>query len=268
MSTEAITEPESGRDDGYEQNLRPEAGEMGTETEETVAPPVGWLPDADAETTKYLASRGWDKDPQGLLRSQREAEKALRAEQEARASMEEELAEYRDALLTNGQQQNGYGQQPDNDPFGIVAAATAYENGEINMAQFAQYQQAATLQAAQQIAQEIVGQQVAPLQTFQQTDVLQRTAAQMADQYPDFASLSDDVLSLIEQHPHLYGTADGMKAAYGLVRSERDASTARERRSAQAAETLDGGSRGNSAPDAAEAVRKQLRELGGPRDGF
>jgi len=264
MTTDAITEQAAGRDDGYEPPLRPEVGEMGDEPTVEDKPAVGWLPTADEDTTKYLGSRGWDKDPAGLVRSQREAEAALRREQEARASMEAELAEYRDLAQRVQQQQT----PQDEDPFGIVAAATAYENGEISMAQFAQYQQAATLSAAQQIADEIVGQRVQPLQTYQTTRTLQDTAAQMAETYTDFPELSERVLELIEKNPAKYGDEEGMRAAYGLVRSERDAAQARERRSASAAETLDGGSRGNSAPDAAEAVRAQLRNMGGPRDGF
>lgn len=270
MSTDVIEQGGAGPDDGFEPPIRPPAGDLGDEGEKKPeTPAVEWLPAAESETVKYLSSRGWDKDPSGLVKSQREAESALRREQEARAKIEEDLAEARMALQSNGAQGAGYGSEPGNDdPFGIVAAAEAYEGGQISMAQFAQHQTYATLQAAQQIAQEIVGQRVEPLQTFQASATMERTAAELADIYPDFADLSGDVLAMIEKHPETYGTAEGMRAAYGVVRGTRDAQQARERASATRAETLDTGSRGNGAVDAAEAVRKQLRDMGGPRDGL
>lgn len=262
MSTNA-TEDVTGRDDGYESPLRPEVGEMG---EEPAAdePAVGWLPDADEETVKYLSSRGWDKDPMGAIRSQKEAERKLRDEQNTRAKMESEMAEMREAFSAINQPQATVSE----DPFGIDAAADAYENGEIDFKTFQRYNAAATLQAAQQIAEEIVGQRVQPLQTYQTTRTLQETAAQMAETYSDFPELSEKVLEMIEKRPDIYGSEEGMKAAYGLVRSERDAEQARERRSAQDAETLDSGSRGSSAQDAAEAVRAELRRYAPKRDGF
>lgn len=264
MSTDAIEQEQAtGPDDGYEPALRPPVGDMGEEGEkETVAQP-SWLEGADEEIVKYAESKGFADDPMKALKGQREAEVALRKEQSARADMERELAEMREAGGAQSQQQH----QGD-DPFQLVAAATAYENGEITMAQLVQHQQWATLTAAEQMAQAMIGQEVTPLRTESTTRSMNETAAQLAQTYPDFADLSDEVMAMIDADPKQFGTATGMKAAFGLVRAGRDAKAAQETRRASRVETLDQGSRGNGGQDAAEAIKKQLREIGGRRDGL
>ena len=234
----------------------------GTEGEEGEGTPlaVPWLPDADEETVEYLRSRGWDKDPSGALRAQKEAEKALRLSQQAQAANERELAEARENLAAASKQRGG----EDQDPFGVLAAAEAYENGEITMGQFAQYQNAAVLSAAKQMAEEIVGQRVDPLANRQHTADLQTTATEIAATYPDFAELSDEVLALMQRNPAKYSDPEGMWAAYGLVKSRKQVAEARQRKDAEGSETLDSGSRGHSYEDASEAIRKELRGIAAP----
>jgi hypothetical protein len=257
MSTDVrdeIAAAGEGGDDG----LSP-SGATERESEESTAPE--WLTGADEETIKYVASRGWDKDPSGLIKSQREAERALRAEQQARADMERELAEIRHAVESGQITPYDGGGQGDEDPFGIAAVAAAYENGEISAAQMLQHAFVAGLQANQQILQEQLGQAMEPVVQHQTAATLERTAAEIAAAYPDFNELSDEVLQLIERQPAKYGDPEGMWAAYGLVKSRRQVKEAAERRRAEGAETLDAGSRGQQqAVAASEAIRKELAQ--------
>jgi len=240
-----------------------QAGEQ--EGDETL---VSWLPDADEETADYLRSRGWDKDPRGALKAQREGEGALRKEQSARADMERELADARENLAALSEQQGGQQLSQDEDPFGLAQAAEAYENGQISMAQLVQFQNAAVLHQARAIAEEAVGQRVDPLANRQHTADLQKTASEIAANYDDFRELSDDVLALMQKNPSKYGDSEGMWAAYGLVKARSQQAEVAQRRASAGTETLDQGSRGQQYEDAQDALRKQLREMSAPTGGL
>ena len=270
MSTDAIEQVEDtpGRDDGFDTPLRPVAGELGEEaTKDETA--IAWLPEADEETIKYVTSKGFDKDPSKAIASQREAERALRREQEARASMEEELAELREQMA--GIQTQGQQASPDQDPFGVLNAYRAWENGEIDAAQLGAIQQNAMAEMAYRIAQGMVGEAVEPLQTRQVQGDLDVEAAEMKQLYGSaYDEVAGDVVSMLERDPEMYARPGGIKAAFGALMAERHARQQAEQSRAQRASTLDrGGRSGANAEDAADAVRRQLREISAPqRDGL
>lgn len=265
MSTDVRDEIASageGGDDGLDPSASPERTEQPERPE--------WLANADDDTIRLAASRGWDRDPVKAIESQREAERALRAEQQARAELEQEVAELREAIESGRVVPPGAGGVADDDPFGLVSVGNAYENGEISMAQVLQHAFAAGVQANQQIVQEQLGQAIEPVVQHQTAATLERTAAEIAAAYPDFNDLSDEVLQLIERQPAKYGDPEGMWAAYGLVKSRRQVKEASERRRAEGSETLDAGSRGQQqAIAASEAIRKELAQAyNRPDDGL
>lgn len=253
-------------DDGLDPTLSPPPGDDGAEgTPAEKAEAAAWLEGADDELLAFAANKGWDKDPVAGLKSYREAERALAESRKREAQMEGRLAE----AVQQRQQMpaNGDGQlSPEQEIQGYVGkAAELYEEGQISTAQFAEALMQAGRAQGRIDAEAMVGQRVGPIAQKQNADSMQRTAAEIDATYEDFKDLSDEVLALIHNQPQLYGTSEGMWAAYGLVKSQHQRKESVEARKAAASETLTDSARsdGGQAQEAGDAIRKQLREARG-----
>lgn len=253
MSTDALTDPLTGSPDEPEAPAAPVQPEV-PEGEDKPTPELPWLDGADDDTLEYVKGKGW-KDPATAIKSAREAERVMR-QAEARA----EAAERRQQQITEALQAAagaGRGVPEQQDPYQIAQVAEAMEQGEISMAQGMQY---LFSQVVPHMANEVAQRAVQPVQTYQQTGELERTAQELASTYEDFNELSDEVLKMIEQDPHQFNSPRGMKAAYGLARAEKDRRMAAQRQRTQRAETIDRGSLGQSVKPAHDAIRDAIEK--------
>lgn len=217
------------------------------------------IPDWQAQLAEderaYLAGKRWNS-PADIVKAQREAEAALRRAQD-------EAAHYRQ-MLESIPQLPGQAGENGQQRLTPELIGQAYDAGEISGPQMV----ALLDQLAQERIEERIGQfaaeRVEPGIQWMHWNELQRTAAEMRQTYPDFNDLSQDVLAMIERNPELYNSAEGMRAAYGLVRAERDAQQAAERARASQAEMLGAGGRGPAQreQDAAEAIRQAIENVG------
>lgn len=242
--------------------IRPPAGAPEAPEKKETGPE--WLADADEDTRKLATSKGWDKDPRGALTSYAEAEKEITRGRQREAELERQLADAR-----GGGQRTQGNDEPSIEQF-LDSLADAYENGDIGTKELVRNLFGAGVAAAQAEADSRVSQRIDPVERRQTADIMDRTAAEIARTYPDFVELSDQVLEMIEQNPGKYGDAEGMWAAYGLVKSRQQVKDAAESRAANRTETLDGGGRnGDAGADASASIRKQLRDIRTPlNDGL
>lgn len=274
MSTEVREEiaaaGASGGDDGLDPTLGPPPPDPDAPGKDEPTAPE-WLASADEDLRTYASNKGWDKDPTAAFKSYQEMERTLHEGRQREARMESELASFR----AQAQQMAGGGQQQQQDPVRaqvddfIARVDAAYEAGEMSTAEHTRH----ILDAAQFLgrheAQQASQQAIGPVAQKQMNDTMAQTAQQIAETYDDFGELSDEVLDLINKQPQLYGSPEGMWAAYGLVKSQHQVKQQAEQRSANRMETLDTSSRSDGAQEASAAIRKQLREVRQtPRDGL
>lgn len=233
----------------------------------------GWLSEIDDDELREYAKGKQFSDPGAALKAQREAEQQLRREQEARADMERELAEYRDMIEAGADdeepQAGAGGEQAAN---ALVAEAHAlaesFDDGRINTQKFVEQMLGMSLAASQQIAdhliQERLGEvrerEIRPLSTRAASQDLNSTAAELKSTYgADYDEVAEDVIAMMNERGDF--SPGGMKAAFGYLMAEKHAALAKQRRSEGDLETLDTSARSQQAQaDAAEAIRKQMRE--------
>lgn len=233
------------------------------------APPDGgsWLEGADDETREYAASKGWDKDPSGAIKAHREATQALTESRQNLARMEGRLSQLEQERQA-GAAPAGPQQSPEEQQIGAYLRhhAELYEQGQIDTAQWAEVQAQVNRAYAQLDAEAAVAARTAPIEQKITSDSMATAAKELADQYgEEFTEHSDEVLELINRHKNIYGSVEGMHAAFGLVQARKHRAQAEQNRRAARTETLTQSARSDTqaADDAAAAIIKQLDEVRG-----